>query len=283
MRELHTLEGATVTVTPVRNGATEFRAELLRARSRSLGLVVVTTAAETTFSPASAKELSAFTGRELTATAGADTEGVRILSTGRRHLLPGFVLTTVDTKRIVAVLPGGLDAVRAMWRVAVGTDPLRDLLSAAALGPCRRSIVHRDIGKLSVRTWEILDGVALGKTNAAIATDLDLAEATIKERITDLLRDLGVSNRTRAAMVALRRGVVPPLDGDTTEPPPRLAPREHDVLVAMADGLTNPEIASALFIGLGTVKDYVFVILRVFRATTRTEAVSRAYRRGLIT
>jgi NarL family two-component system response regulator LiaR len=61
-----------------------------------------------------------------------------------------------------------------------------------------------------------------------------------------------------------------------------LTPRETEVLRMIADGRGNAEIASALFIGLGTVKGHVRDILEKLAAADRTQAAVVALRRGLI-
>jgi DNA-binding NarL/FixJ family response regulator len=63
---------------------------------------------------------------------------------------------------------------------------------------------------------------------------------------------------------------------------PGLTRRESDVLRLMADGLRNQEIASSLGLSLGTVKVHVNRVLEKLDAVDRTEAVTRALRRGLI-
>lgn len=63
---------------------------------------------------------------------------------------------------------------------------------------------------------------------------------------------------------------------------PGLTRRESDVLALMADGLRNHEIAAHLGLSLGTVKVHVNRILEKLDAVDRTEAVTRALRRGLI-
>jgi DNA-binding NarL/FixJ family response regulator len=64
---------------------------------------------------------------------------------------------------------------------------------------------------------------------------------------------------------------------------PSLTRRESDVLRLMADGLRNHEIAATLGLSVGTVKVHVNRILEKLDAVDRTEAVTRALRRGLIT
>ena len=52
---------------------------------------------------------------------------------------------------------------------------------------------------LTVREWEVLQMVALGKPNKIIADDMDLSVHTVKLHIHNLLKKIGVSNRTCAA------------------------------------------------------------------------------------
>ena len=61
-----------------------------------------------------------------------------------------------------------------------------------------------------------------------------------------------------------------------------LSEREIDVLKLMAQGKSNKEIGSVLFISEGTVKSHVKAIFAKMNVISRTEAVANATRRGLI-
>jgi two-component system, NarL family, response regulator DegU len=61
-----------------------------------------------------------------------------------------------------------------------------------------------------------------------------------------------------------------------------LSDREKEVLVMLAQGIPNKEIADKLHIAEGTVKNHVSNILGKLQAQNRTEAADIARRRGLI-
>ena len=67
--------------------------------------------------------------------------------------------------------------------------------------------------------------------------------------------------------------------GDLIEP---LSEREREVLVMLAQGIPNKEIADKLHLAEGTVKNHVSNILGKLQAQNRTEAADIARRRGLI-
>ena len=61
---------------------------------------------------------------------------------------------------------------------------------------------------LSERELDILRLIARGLTNADIAARLFLSEGTVRNYVSQVLSKLGVTDRTQAAVVALRHGLV---------------------------------------------------------------------------
>ncbi|MBI2839716.1 MAG: response regulator transcription factor [Acidobacteria bacterium] len=66
------------------------------------------------------------------------------------------------------------------------------------------------------------------------------------------------------------------------EEPAGLTSREREVLLMLARGLTNKEIARVLGVGAGTIKTHVLSILAKLGVSDRTEAVTVALLRGVI-
>jgi DNA-binding NarL/FixJ family response regulator len=61
-----------------------------------------------------------------------------------------------------------------------------------------------------------------------------------------------------------------------------LTPREREILQLLADGMSNSDVASKLFISQETVKSHVRHILAKLEADTRTHAVAIALRESII-
>jgi len=61
-----------------------------------------------------------------------------------------------------------------------------------------------------------------------------------------------------------------------------LTPRQTEVLLSLAHGRSNAEIAETLFISEGTVKAHIKAILAKLGARDRTQAVMIAIRRGIV-
>jgi two-component system, NarL family, response regulator LiaR len=63
---------------------------------------------------------------------------------------------------------------------------------------------------LTRREQEVLELIARGRSNKRIALELGIAEKTVKTHVGHLLAKLGVADRTQAALLAVREGLVSP-------------------------------------------------------------------------
>ena len=62
--------------------------------------------------------------------------------------------------------------------------------------------------ELTERELGVLERIVAGRANKEISTDLFISEATVKTHINRLLGKLGVTDRTQAATLAIKRGLV---------------------------------------------------------------------------
>ena len=65
-----------------------------------------------------------------------------------------------------------------------------------------------EIDGLTGREREVLELIALGRSNKRIALELGISEKTVKTHVGHVLAKLGVSDRTQAALLAVQRGLV---------------------------------------------------------------------------
>lgn len=102
--------------------------------------------------------------------------------------------------------------------------------------------------------------------------------AVIDEQNQQLSRLIEARNQELARFQAQKTGRI------TLEPQARevLSAREQDVLLLMAEGLANQDIAERLVISLTTVKTHVRHILQRLGVEDRSQAVIQALHRGLI-
>jgi DNA-binding NarL/FixJ family response regulator len=100
------------------------------------------------------------------------------------------------------------ELVRAI-RVVDGGDAL--LHPAVAARVLREIVADGDRRErhelLTPREREVLALIARGRANKAIALDLGVAEKTVKTHVGNILGKLGLSDRTQAALYAVREGI----------------------------------------------------------------------------
>lgn len=127
----------------------------------------------------------------------AQTDVVAALNAGAAGFIPKLSSSDVMIQALRLVLAGGV----YIPPQALGT---LDSPGPAASGAGPKSL--QQLG-LSERQQQVLALVAQGKPNKVIASDLRIAEPTVKAHITEILRVLQVTNRSQAMLVARRFGV----------------------------------------------------------------------------
>jgi DNA-binding NarL/FixJ family response regulator len=101
----------------------------------------------------------------------------------------------------------GVDLVGAVRTLASGGSLLDPRATAAVLERLRQGSVPADprFESLSAQEKRILELIADGLTNRQIGAQMYLAEKTVKNYVSSLLRKLGFARRTEAAVYSTRR------------------------------------------------------------------------------
>lgn len=98
------------------------------------------------------------------------------------------------------------DLIAAVRQVAAGLPWLHATvqrqLVARLRGPADETVA------LTAREQSVLELIAQGLSNKAIARRLALTEGTVKGYVSQILQKIGINDRTQAAMYAVRKGLV---------------------------------------------------------------------------
>lgn len=111
----------------------------------------------------------------------------------------GYVLKGSDKERLLEVLRASAKG-ESVWT----RDELRRVTGALATPRLAADVEV----PLTQRESEVLRQLALGLTNKEIAQALHISYETVKEHVQHILRKIGVSDRTQAAVWAVRKGLV---------------------------------------------------------------------------
>ncbi|MCR5723033.1 MAG: response regulator transcription factor [Lachnospiraceae bacterium] len=99
-----------------------------------------------------------------------------------------------------------IKAIRAVFNGERYIQPnLIPMLNARLL---KREDDNDKVKEITRREKQILVNIALGRSNKDIAEEFDISERTVKNHITSLFKKIDVSDRTQAAVFAIRNNLV---------------------------------------------------------------------------
>ena len=135
--------------------------------------------------------------------------------------LPVVVLSTYDNPTYIArslalgakdyVLKGSPREllVTAIQRAVAGQEPEpNSIVHPVKEAMERRKIAANEDAPLTNREMQVLRHLALGLSNRDIGKSLSISVETVKEHVQNILRKLQVSDRTQAAVWAVKKGFV---------------------------------------------------------------------------
>jgi DNA-binding NarL/FixJ family response regulator len=119
----------------------------------------------------------------------------------------GFLLKDVTPEHLVAAVRL-VDTGDALLAPSI----TRRLVERFASGGARTPTVHSDLGALTPRELEVLTLMGRGRSNAELAEELTLSEATVKTHVAHIFAKLALRDRAQAVVLAYETGLVSPGD-----------------------------------------------------------------------
>ena len=95
---------------------------------------------------------------------------------------------------------------RAIYKVVSGKTYI--LISELNFRLANRDVEKDKINFLTKRELEVLIQVASGMSNKEIAINLDISERTVKNHISNIFKKIDVSDRTQAAVFAIKNNII---------------------------------------------------------------------------
>jgi DNA-binding NarL/FixJ family response regulator len=111
----------------------------------------------------------------------------------------GYILKSTSRAKIISAIRAASSG-ESIW----SKEDLRQVTGALALP----SVVSDNDVRLTKREGEVLKQLALGLTNKEIAQSLGISYETVKEHVQHILQKLSVTDRTQAAVWAVRHKLV---------------------------------------------------------------------------
>jgi len=101
------------------------------------------------------------------------------------------------------------DLIATITAAAAGESPSRSGELKKVAGAMKvRQLIDDDDVPLTQRETQVLRHVALGLSNKEIGKSLEISVETVKEHVQNILRKIAVTDRTQAAVWAVRKGLV---------------------------------------------------------------------------
>ena len=127
----------------------------------------------------------------------------------RRAGASGFLLKDAPRHDLIAAV-----RIAAAGNALLAPSVTMRLIDAFARRPARTLPAPSRLASLTVREHDILLRLARGLTNAEIAADLVVSEATVKSHVGNLLAKLELRDRVQAVILAYETGIVRPGEPD---------------------------------------------------------------------
>jgi len=124
---------------------------------------------------------------------------------------PTYIARAVALGACDYVLKGSAraDIIETITAAAEGESPSRSGELKRIAGTMQiRQVIDDDSVPLTQRETQVLRHVALGLSNKEIGRSLEISVETVKEHVQNILRKVAVSDRTQAAVWAVRKGLV---------------------------------------------------------------------------
>ena len=121
------------------------------------------------------------------------------LFTALRAGAAGFLLKDTEPAELV----------RAIRTAHAGQAPLSPAVATRLVDRMATGGRPRAAEQLTPRELDVLGLIARGYANKRIALELGVAEKTVKTHVGHVLAKLGLSDRTQAALYAVREGLAP--------------------------------------------------------------------------
>ncbi len=189
-----------------------------------------------------------------------------------------FFLSTTDDIEVVGEAADGEQALRLCAQLQPNVVVMDMVMPQMDGLTAMQHIRQRYPAIRVIALTSFLEGEFVQRALQAGASGYLLKDVQARD-LADAIRaaNAGRSTLAQAATQALIQTMAQPAqEGEA------LSAREREVLVALARGLSNGEIAAQLTISTNTVRHHVRNILAKLEVTNRTEAVHVAMQRGLV-